>query len=290
MIRPDVHRPKSASRRSIPHNPTVTGEEKSLRPQCQELYVPSSETTRELPPLSSQAKRRASVTAALQASTSMVSGLISIPILAVKDAFTGGIRHSYFEHRESYPTEEKAASVLTKAKRKLKNPNNWKMFGPRLSAAKFQLYDGSQARPKNGKPSEGDRLKIHLPDGLGPSWVEIEKIRHGENFAEIVVRPTSDPRKPNDPTVRHLFSRDTTNVFRVAREGREVSVSVEGRDEKANLDGHFVDRKLAKIRTAGAWMGAKKPQWNAFTQKLLTHAEEASSLTHEISSMAPSEH
>jgi hypothetical protein len=108
--------------------------------------------------------------------------------------------------------------------------------------------------------------------------VEIEKLETQEDSAKIVVRPSGKPGEAN-PTVLHLFDQATTNVFEIRREGSDVIASVEGKQEKANSDGSFFQRKLAEARTAGAWMGAKKPQWNNFTRNLLTGAEEQTPLS-----------
>jgi hypothetical protein len=251
--------------------PLVVSRESASEPQDISL-------TTSTPPLDATEVRERSLLTALKASIAAISSLVSVPFTAVKDAFTGGVRHSHFEHRISLSDEERADDVLQMAKRKLKNPNRWESFGPGIGAARFQLYDGEKAEPKGGPPLKGDHLKIRLPDGMSPSWVEIESIEKTNKSAEMVVRPSADPRKPEEPTTRHLFSRQTTNVFRVEKQGTDVVVSVAGRHEKANDEGSIWDRKLAAARTAGAWMGAKNPQWHSFTRKLLSRAEEKSRL------------
>lgn len=206
---------------------------------------------------------------ALDTSQSLLPGPLAVAFQATTDALMGKFRNSHFSHRVEFASELEAKEALERARARLLSPNNWKEFGPRWGAASFQVYD--QGNPKcDDKPvQQGDSLKIHLPDGLPASWVEVEKLESHEDGAEMVVRPSSDPRVPESRRVKHLFDRETTNVFSLTREGNLVEFSVSGLNESPNTDGNLFQTTLAKARTAGAWMGAKNPQWNAFTRKML---------------------
>lgn len=256
---------------------------KAEQPQVKDGYTPSETPADSGTVQSSQESSSPSIppgfeSVSFTATASFLPPLVAAPVLALKDAFTGGVRESAFQHRAVHESEESAQESFQAAKKKLLNPNSWKSLGPKLGAANFELYDGKSAEPREGEPRRGDYLKIKLPDGLGPTWVEIEKLEQREDSAKLVVRPSADPAEKKNPTVLHLFDESTTNVFSIKREGNEVVASVEGNQETANTDGNLLQRKLAKARTAGAWMGAKKPQWNAFTKNLLTGAEEQSPL------------
>lgn len=88
------------------------------------------------------------------------------------------------------------------------------------------------------------------------------------DFLELVVRPSENPRRPQ-AGVAHFFSDQTTNRFRLVRHGNRVTASVTGADERRNDTGGLVSRVFNYLRLAGAWAGAKKPQWRAFTRNLV---------------------
>jgi hypothetical protein len=187
---------------------------------------------------------------------------------ALKDVATGATRNSHFEQKVDAGSDDAAAQQFEEAKGRLLNPNEWKKLGPSFGAASFQVYGQDTAEPVDGAPKKGDYLKIGLPDPFPYVWVQIDKIETGDKHAEVVVRPAADPTGSSNAPV-HLFSDETTNVFRVSREGSELTSSVSGMNEKLNTGGGFFSRTIAAARLAGAWSGAKKPQWNAFTKKIL---------------------
>lgn len=187
---------------------------------------------------------------------------------AIKDVITGETRQSHFEYKKEFPDEAAAQSAFTDAKGRLFDPNNWRQLGP-LIPTNFQVYSGTDKKPNEGAPAEGDYLSIKLPDPGPPVWVQIEEIKDGDDHAQVVVRPSENPTKNNPETVIHLFGDDTRNVFQIRREGNALVSSVTGVDETPNRTGNVFQQAFAGARLAGAWMGAKKPQWNAFTRNLV---------------------
>lgn len=214
---------------------------------------------------------------ALHVATSTIPGAIGAAVSIVKDVATGGARNSYFEHKVDSGSEEAAAKQFEEAKALLLNPNEWMKLGPRFGPSSFQVYGQESGKAVEESPKTGDYLKIGLPDPFPHVWVQVEKIDVNDKYAEVVVRPSKNPETDSDAPA-HLFSRETTNVFRVSREGNVVTSSVTGVNEKLNSEGSFIDKTISAARLMGAWAGAKKPQWNAFTKKLLSNSAPAVAL------------
>ena len=198
----------------------------------------------------------------------LIPGAIGAGISALRDTFGGGTRGSHFEHKVDGGSEAEAAKKFQEAKQRLLNPNDWKELGPGFAAASFQVYSQDTKQPLDGPPKNGDYLKIGLPDPFPYVWVQIESISTDDKKAEVVVRPSVDPTSNSDH-IAHFFSDQTANVFRVSQEGSQIVSSVTGVDEKLNTSTGLLGKVVAAGRLAGAWMGAKKPQWNAFTRKMV---------------------
>ena len=211
---------------------------------------------------------KSAVQAAMYVVGDLIPGAIGAGISAIKDTFGGGTRGSHFEHKVDLGSESEAGKKFQEAKERLLNPNDWKKLGPGFGAASFQVYSQDTKQPIDGPPKNGDYLKIGLPDPFPYVWVQIESMAMDDKSAEVVVRPSVDPTS-NSENIAHFFSDQTANVFRVAQEGTEVLSSVTGVDEKLNTSTGLLGKVVASGRLAGAWMGAKKPQWNAFTRKMV---------------------
>ncbi len=201
--------------------------------------------------------------------TMLIPTPVSVAVSAVSDVITGATRESHFEYKKECPTEAAAQESFEAAKERLFNPNGWRELGPGMLSAKFELISPDTKKPKQGAPAEGDFLRIKLPDPGPPVWVRIEEIKDTPDLARVVVRPSENPTDNNPGTIIHLFGEETTNVFELKREGKSVSGSVSGKDEVPNMTGNLFQNVFAGARLAGAWMGAKKPQWDSFTHKLV---------------------
>ena len=246
--------------------PTESFQTSEAKPTVMQRMGSTLQTLNPLPLLKSAGN------AALYVATDLIPGTIGAGVSAVKDVMTGGARESHFEHKVDAGSEEAAGKRFAEAKDRLLNPNEWKKLGPGFGAASFQVH-GQDGKPVEGAPKKGDYLKIGLPDPFPYVWVQIDKIEVGDKEAEVVVRPSADPtaknQNPNNPSVIHFFGDETTNVFKVRQEGNEVISSVSGKNEKLNTKAGFMGKVIASGRLIGAWMGAKKPQWNAFTRKMV---------------------
>lgn len=199
--------------------------------------------------------------------------LVPSPVLsavqAVVDVATGAQRHSHFEHQREFATELQAKAGFATASQRLLDPNGWRDLGPGPLAARFQLFCGENATPKGRSPVIGDHLRIKLPDPGPPVWVRIEEMEVSDSKARVVVRPSPELGGNSPQVIAHLFGQESTNEFVVKQEGTTVTTSVSGHNEVPNYSGNALQDLFAGARLAGAWMGAKKPQWNTFTRKLL---------------------
>ncbi len=202
----------------------------------------------------------------------MVGGPLGLVWSAASDLLTGQVRNSRFEQTLDLGCEEKARERFQLAVSRLKNPESWESLGPGWLAADFELRCADGKR-KQGAPGPGDHLRIDLPDPGPAVWVQVEELQESPGSARLVVRPSPDPGS-DSPHVAHLFSEQTTNTFLIEQDGTSVRASVIGEQERLNTDGGLLDRALAGTRLMGAWMGAKKPQWNSFTRKILEPAPE----------------
>jgi hypothetical protein len=251
--------------------PAESFQTSEARPTLMQKVGSTLKTLNPLPMLKSAGSTAAHVVG------SVIPGAIGAGLSAVKDVATGATRNSHFEHKVDTGSEEAATQQFEQAKSRLLNPNEWKKLGPSFGAASFQVYGQESGKPVDGAPKKGDYLKIGLPDPFPYVWVQIDKIETSDKHAEVVVRPSKDPTGSSSAPV-HLFSDETTNVFRVSREGSELTSSVSGMNEKLNNGGGFISRTIAAGRLMGAWAGAKKPQWNAFTKKMIGEQAPAKAL------------
>lgn len=249
--------------------PTVESPEAPSSSPSDQLSLslsPSPKTTLSSQP-STKGWRQTVSEVAARVAAPIVGGPLGVAWSAVSDVVTGQVRRSEFVHSVDLGCEQKAKEQLEVAKQRLASPDQWSTLGPGWLAADFELRD-DQGIIKKGQPALGDHLKIDLPDP-GPSvWVKVEQLESDANSAQVVVRPSADPTSAS-PSIAHLFSSETTNTFRVEREGSVLRASVVGDNEQANREAPLPARVFQGARLAGAWMGAKKPQWNSFTQKIL---------------------
>jgi hypothetical protein len=219
---------------------------------------------------------RTAAQSALHLVSDLIPGAIGKGLAALKDTFSV-VRDSHFEHKVDSGTEAEASKTLQQAKERLLNPNDWKSLGPGFAAASFQVYSHDSKKPLDGIPKSGDYLKIGLPDPFPYAWVRIESITSDDKGAEVVVRPSLDPTSDSE-NIAHFFSDQTINVFRVSQEGSQVVSSVTTVGEKLNTSTGILGKAVAFGRLAGARLGAKKPQWDAFTRKLLEGPSRAKAL------------
>ena len=158
--------------------------------------------------------------------------------------------------------------------------NNWQTLAGQATAA-FQLTD-DKGQPVNRKAKTGDHFRIDIPgpgsqSGEGYDWVKIEVVEEehtNDSDGQIIrVRPATNPT--NEKTdVAHFFSEEATSTFMVKREGKTVSASVHGRNEKPNTNTETVVDKVRHATVAtGAISGFSKIQWKSLVNGLIKKDE-----------------
>jgi hypothetical protein len=172
--------------------------------------------------------------------------------------------------------EATARHLFQLAKRRLLNVNNWHHLSG-AGTASFQLTD--EYGNLTDQPARlGCHFKIDIPGpgnitGDGRDWVQVEAIEETSNDDEEViamrVRPTDNPNSTKKDTA-HFFTSEASSTFFVRRKGNTVVASVNGRNEKPNVDAHNVVDKLRNaVIGLTAMAGMNKPQWSSLLKGLL---------------------
>jgi hypothetical protein len=161
-----------------------------------------------------------------------------------------------------------AEKAFQQARANLLDVNRWQGITGGPTAAAFELH-GPDGKPKAGSPREGDFIKINVPPA-GEDWVQIEKIRDDPAKVEIVVRPSRNPKEPNDPRVQHFFTDESVNVFTVEKEGTAVKTGVHGMNERPNkAENLFGDIRNWVANATGSHLGLQQKQWNDWTRGII---------------------
>lgn len=176
--------------------------------------------------------------------------------------------------------EQEAISLFQKAKERLLNINQWKEVSGTGSAG-FQLFD-EHGNKADRYVQLGDCFQINIPapgnsTGKGYDWVQVEAIEHTINDTKEViairVRPTSNPMD-NSEDVAHFFSGEASSTFSVIRIDKTVIATVQGRNEKPNVETESIGDNIRNaIIATGAILGLNKPQWKGLVRGLLDDAD-----------------
>lgn len=173
--------------------------------------------------------------------------------------------------------DAKTAEVFFEVvKQRLLDVNRWHDLSGKGTAV-FQLTD-EKGNHVDRAVKLGDHFRIDIPgpgsvSGKGYDWVQVEAIEHShENDSEVLairVRPADNPLSSND-RVAHFFSEEASSTFSVTKTGKTITASVQGRNEKPNVQtGNVIDKVRNTMIAAGAMIGLNKPQWKSLVKGLL---------------------
>ena len=158
--------------------------------------------------------------------------------------------------------------------------NRWgKIIG--IPGQKYKIY-GPSKKALNYKVLQDDLIEISfsMDPTLRTYWVKVERIVKGNDFVEVVVRPTANPRLPYKKSVTdHFFTNESINSLKVKIEGSRLVVSVKGENETTNItQGRSkADIMANAIITQMAWgiqqndeakVGIQRLNWYLLTQNL----------------------
>ena len=182
------------------------------------------------------------------------------------------------------PTREEAMAVLSMAKRKLLDINNWdKLAG--TGSATFQLTDIDGSPLYNQIPEVGQLIRIERPgpgnpSGSGYDWVVIEAfdeevdVDRDQEIYSMRVRPIPNPLNPKEESA-HFYTSDATASFLITRFQNKVTAAEKGRNEVLNKN---TDSVVTNARNTfvvfSALLGFSLFQWQIFVDSLLAGAPE----------------
>jgi len=179
-------------------------------------------------------------------------------------------RATDFVETRQYATIDEAHQNFKKAAQRLLLVNRWNEYAG-VNSAIFSLTN-NQGAAADGYAQEGALFNINLPvpgsdAGDGLEWVMIERMAAFEGaqaikeYVAMLVRPISDPRKP-DSRIAHFYKDVSTSAFIVKRTGTTVSAAVHGRNESPNNGNvDLYDKARNTVVALSARIGLAGPQW-----------------------------
>lgn len=197
------------------------------------------------------------------------------PVL-VPEHETGASSHT--EHVVTKSSTKEAKLLFNTAKQRLMTVSRWHEWCGDAGAV-FTLTDefGNEViRPVQ----LGDHFRIAIPgpankSGEGYDWVQVEAIEDKTSDIEdteifsLRVRPASNPREPGKEDVAHFFTGEASSTFTIRRDQHELIASVDGRNEKPNIEASGMVDKIRNAAVAiGAIAGLNKPQWKCLVEGL----------------------
>src|SRR5687767_13341221 len=139
-----------------------------------------------------------------------------------------------YSSSKDFNDEESAIRAFHACKKKLFDVNGWSNIGGPATAA-FGLYNDEGYSLAREQVENGDLIKIDLPGPLPFYWVKVIEIINEDDFAQFVVKPSHDPVHKDDKTVTdHFFQDQARSIFRVERNGRQITAMEIGLNEAIN--------------------------------------------------------
>ena len=174
--------------------------------------------------------------------------------------------------------EEDARYIFERASGRMLDVNEWTDLCGSLAAG-FQLADDS-GHDLQGHAAVNDFIRIDIPgpgpqEGRGYDWVQVEKVEQpvsdgADELFLIQVRPSAAPPVRDGAEPAHFLEDSATSTFVLERKGKNVSMTVYGRNEVPNSRLTENPDKLRNrvVGTLGA-IGLSKLQWKALVHGLL---------------------
>jgi hypothetical protein len=173
---------------------------------------------------------------------------------------------------KEFTDEQSAKAGFQRSVEKLFDVNAWSDI-PGVANAAFQLFSPDGTPLRRTYIENGDFVKIDLPGPLPFYWVKVTEITKEENSAQFSVQPTYDPTdKTDDKTVTDHFFRDQArSIFRVERNGRNITAMEIGINEAINnQEAEAGEKRLINtLVSEGGWAVFQKYQWKNLTDYLV---------------------
>ena len=162
---------------------------------------------------------------------------------------------------------DSASFEFSRSKERLFNVNAWSNI-PGIANAAFELFTQSGEPLNRTIVQKDDFIKIDLPGPLPFYWVKVLEVVDQADSAEFTVQPTYDPTDNDDKTVTdHFFQDKARSIFRVERNGNEITAMEIGVDEAINnQEGEAGSKGLVNtLVSEGGWAAFQKYQWKNLT-------------------------
>lgn len=170
-----------------------------------------------------------------------------------------------------FEDEDSAKFEFSRSKERLFNVNAWSNI-PGIANSTFELF-GQEGNPIDRyQVQKDDFIKIDLPGPLPFYWVKVIEVSDQSDSAQFTVQPTHDPTDKDDKTVTdHFFQDQARSIFRVERNGNEISAMEIGINEAINnKEGEAGSKGLINtLVSEGGWAGFQKYQWKNLTDYLV---------------------
>ena len=171
----------------------------------------------------------------------------------------------------AFDDEDSAAFEFTRSRERLFNVNAWSDI-PGVANARFELFGNDGVALDRHQVQQGDFIKIDLPGPLPFYWVKVVDVNEKKDMAEFTVQPTYDPTDNDDKTVTdHFFQDKARSIFRVERQGRELTAMEIGLDEAINNQKEEAGAKAVvnTLVSASGWAVFQKFQWKNLTDYIV---------------------
>jgi len=166
-----------------------------------------------------------------------------------------------------FDDEDSAAFEFLRSRERLFNVNGWSDI-PGIANAKFELFTANGELLERNMVQLGDFVKIDLPGPLPFYWVKVIELSEEPDRAQFTVQPTHDPTEKDDQSATdHFFQDQARSIFRVERNGNEITAMEIGIDESPNNNEEEAGGKGISntLVSAGGWAAIQKYQWKNLT-------------------------
>ena len=180
-------------------------------------------------------------------------------------------KHKTYSTTREFIDEVSANLEFSRAKERLFDVNAWSSI-PGIANAVFELHGPDGKFLQKNHVDKGDFIKIDLPGPLPFYWVKVTDLASSDTSAEFTVQPTYDPTERDDKIVTdHFFKDQARSIFRVERNGREITAMEIGLDEAINNEKEEAGEKglINTLVSAGGWAVLQKYQWKNLTDYLV---------------------
>ena len=176
-----------------------------------------------------------------------------------------------YSSSRQFEDEDSASFEFSRSKERLFNVNAWSQI-PGVANATFELFTPEGELLNRNQVKNGDFLKIDLPGPLPFYWVKVIEISDQPDRAQFTVQPTYDPtEKDSKKATDHFFQEKARSIFRVERNGKEITAMEIGVDEAINnKEGEAGGKGLLNtLVSEGGWAAFQKYQWKNLTDYVI---------------------